>query len=745
VKKHLLRIAVGLVILLVTLVHGARWYEVDFVNRLDAIIYDARLRVTMPNDKEDRVVILDIDEKSLAEVGRWPWGRDTLAAVITKLFDKYKVAIVGFDVVFAEPDDSSGIKVLEKLSANELSNNAEFQDVFQKLKPTLDRDAIFAASLRNRAVVLGYYFSNDANARQSGVIPPAVLPAGTFLGRHIPFTQWRGFGANLATLQEAALGAGHFNPLPDAFDGITRRVPMLVEFDNQYYESLSLAMVRKLLNDPPIAPGYPADRLFGGSYKGLEWLELKVGDDKTLRIPVDKQVAALVPYRGPERSFPYISLSDVLNERVDPAALEGRIALVGTTAPGLLDLHATPVAPVYPGVEIHANLIASMLWGGMKQKPPYELGAEVTALIVTGLILAFLFPFLSPVQSMLAAALALGIAVTINFSAWHLADLVIPMASGVILIFALFAFNSFYGYFVESRSKRQFTELFGQYVPPELVDEMAKNPANYSMDGKAAELTVLFSDVRGFTTISESLEPRKLTQLMNDYLTEMTRVIRNENQGTLDKYIGDAIMAFWGAPVEQPDHARRGVLAAMAMQSTLAGMHEHFQKTYNKEIKIGVGLSTGQMIVGDMGSELRKAYTVMGDAVNLGSRLEGVTKDYGVGILVSEGTRKACPDIVFREIDLVRVKGKDRPVAIYEPLGLDVNVPKAKIDEIKLFNQFLKLYRTQDWDQAEVQLLNLQRMDPNSYLYRSYADRVAHYRANPPGPNWDGVWVFTHK
>jgi adenylate cyclase len=332
----------------------------------------------------------------------------------------------------------------------------------------------------------------------------------------------------------------------------------------------------------------------------------------------------------------------------------------------------------------------------------------------------------------------------LNVMVWTQGGLVLPLASSLLMIIALFAFNMSWGYFVESRSKRQFTQLFGQYVPPELVDEMAKDPERYNMEGKSEELTVLFSDIVGFTSISESLAPRELSQFINDYLTAMSMVIRN-NRGTLDKYIGDAIMAFWGAPVADPEHARQAVITAMAMQSELEKLRVQMRARGWPDIHIGVGVNTGNMRVGDMGSKLRKAYTVMGDAVNLGSRLEGLTRIYGVGIIVGPNTKEAVKDIVFRELDRVRVKGKDEPVAIYEPLGIAGQVDEKVVDELKLWHRALKAYRAQNWDEAEMHLLNVQRMSPECKLYQLYFERIQQCRAEPPGAGWDGVTAFKTK
>lgn len=742
-KQHLARTVIGAIVALVLIGHAARFYQLGFINQLDAIAYDTKLRLTMPRTPDDRVVILDIDEKSLSEIGRWPWDRKRMSELVVKLFDRYGIALLGVDIVFAEPDESSGLKTLEALARTEFSADAAFAANLERLRPQLDYDRRFAEALKGRPVILGYYFSNRSEGTSTGALPEPVLPAGSFSGRNISFTSWTNYGGNLAVFQRAALAAGHFNPMVD-FDGISRRVPMIAEYQGGYYEALSLAMVRALLGNPKVVPGYPQESVFSsGGYKAMEWIELPTRQG-ALRIPVDENAAALIPYRGAQGSFPYYSLADVLHERIKPDQLRGKIALIGTTAPGLLDLRATPVSGAYPGVEVHANLITGMLDGSIRHKPQYVTGAEVVMTAAAGLVMVFLLPLLSPLRATLATVAVLALLVAINLLFWQFAGLVLPVAGALLLTFLLFALNMSYGYFVESRAKRQFTDLFGQYVPPELVEEMSRDPESYSMEGRSAELSVLFSDIRGFTTISEGLEPKQLAALMNAYLDEMTAVIR-AGRGTLDKYIGDAIMAFWGAPLEDREHARRAVLAGLEMQQRLAAVNQSFAARGWPQLKIGVGINTGQMTVGDMGSAVRKSYTVMGDAVNLASRLEGLTKKYGVGILVGEATRKAVRDVVFREVDRVRVKGKEEPVAIFEPIGPEAAVDRAKHEELKLWHQVLRQYRSQEWDQTELGLLNLTRMAPACGLYRIYMERLVALRKAPPGPGWNGVTVFDEK
>ena len=735
-KKFLVRYVLGGLLVLVFLAHALGRLDIPFVSIVDAYLYDVRVRLSMPGKVDERIVIVDIDERSLAEEGRWPWNRSKVAQMVRQLTDHYKVSIVGFDVVFAEPDSTSGLPVLEDLANKQLKGNRDYLAMLDGLRGELDYDQRFAKTLKERPVVLGYYFNNDTGSRY-GQLPKPMLTRGEVSGLpYSPFESFLGYGANLPQFAASALQA-HFNPIVD-FDGVVRRVPLLVEYDGGYYEALSVAMVRLLQGGESVLPGYPD----GKPANGIEWLEI-LGHGEPRRVPVDDRVAALVPYIGGEKSFVYVSAVDVLRGTVPPEKLTGRIILVGTTAPGLKDLRATPVGAAYPGVEIHANMIAGMLDGTIKQKPAYVLGIDLLMLLFFGGLMVLLLPLLSPLRATLVAIAVLATILLINFALWSSASLVLPLASVLLLTILLYALNMSWGYFVESRIKGQLTGLFGQYVPPELVDEMAKDPENYSMEGRNQELTILFSDVRGFTTISEGLDPKELTQLMNEYLGGQTEVIRR-HRGTLDKYIGDAIMAFWGAPVGDPDHARHAVQAALELQRAVRLLDEPFKARGWPELHVGIGINTGVVTVGDMGSPVRQAYTVMGDAVNLASRIESLTKVYGVGLMVGELTRAALKDFVFRELDRVRVKGKDEPVAIFEPLGPETEVSQADLDELQLWKQALRLFRAQEWDNAEVQLINLQQRQPRQ-LYKLYLERIAYYREHPPGENWDGVTTFETK
>ncbi len=736
-RKKLLPIAISLAIMLLFLLQAAGVFRSRLTEQLDLWLYDLRLAATMPRQIDNRIVIVDIDEKSLAEIGRWPWSRNHIARMVDNLFDRYKAAIVGFDVVFAEPDHSSGLPVLERFAEGELRDSTEYKRALAKLRSRLDYDAVLASSLQKGPVILGYFFTEDeggVTGRAAGALPRPTFTKGSLRAPGTSFESHNGYGANIALLQDHAAAAGHFNPAID-IDGVARRVPVLIEHKGNYYEALSIAMVRALFGFPDIKPFIPGS---GNGYGRME--ALSVGD---MNIPVDGNATALIPYRGRQGSFPYVSAADVIQGRVKPELLDGAIVLVGTTASGLMDLRATPVSPVYAGVEIHANMIAGILDQNIRTTPPYAMAAELVTLLVSGLLLSFLLPRLNMVSSVGVSGGMLAIIILLNLHLWN-RGLVLPLASSVLMIPVIYIFHTSFGFLMESRSRRQITGLFGQYVPPEIVREMSMDPSRFTMEADSREMTVLFSDVRNFTTISEGLEPKQLAQMMNEYMTPMTRIIY-ETRGTVDKYIGDAIMAFWGAPMPDPNHARHALTAALNMQYELERLRPQFVARGWPEIHIGIGINTGEMRVGNMGSSFRMAYTALGDAVNLGARLEGITKQYGVGIVVGENTRGAVEGICFRELDLVRVKGKNKPVAIFQPLGPEAGMEDSVRAEAGLFHEFLPEYRNQHWEKAALLLDRLRRLTPGERLYALYAERIEYFRRNPPPADWDGVFIFETK
>ena len=744
--RHWSRIAITLVPLVFALLHAIGILPIGVLQRLDDIIYDARLRATMPRTLDERVVIVDIDEKSLAEVGRWPWGRNRLAELVDELFDRQKASIVGFDVVFAEADESSGLKRLRQLASAELRDQPGFGEKLAQLQGTLDYDAAFAKALKDRPVVLGYYFTSEREGRTSGLLPAPVMGQEALRGRPIKFTSWTGFGSNIEQIARAAPVAGFFNPMVDG-DGVVRAVPLLAEHKGQYYESLALAMFRMLVGSPTVEPGFPQESYLPRHYQGLDHIRLRLGE-RSRSVPVAEGVTTLVPFRGHGGpgggSYKYVSASDLLAKRVPPGSLDGKLVLVGTTAPGLLDLRVTPVGETYAGVEVHANLISGLLDNKIPIKPDWALGYDLVILVVAGLLLAFALPLMSATHAVLLSVVVAATIGALNFYMYMAHMLALPLAAALIMVGLAFALNMSYGYFVESRSKRELANLFGTYVPPELVDEMVKDPDSYSMKATSKELTVMFCDMRGFTNMSERMEPTQLQALLNDVFSRLTDVIR-KNRGTIDKYMGDCVMAFWGAPVDTPNHADLAVRSAMEMSRAVHDINEEHKAKGIPQIGVGIGINTGTMCVGDMGSDIRRSYTVIGDSVNLGSRLEGLSKVYGVDIVVSETARKQAPEFAWQELDRVRVKGKEQAVGIFYPVGLASELPREKQEELRTWSAFLKAYRAQDWDQCDLQLLNLQRLDAKKYLYELYSERVASMRLLPFDPSWDGATNFETK
>lgn len=746
VAKHWQRIAVTLIPVLLVLLHAMGVARIGVIQRLDDIIYDARLQATMPRSLDERIVIIDIDEKSLAELGRWPWGRNKLADLVDILFLDQQVAVLGFDVVFAEADESSGLARLNQLASEEFKDYPGFSERLKQLQPDLDFDAVFARAIANRPVVMGYYLTSDKEGRSSGVLPAPVLPQALLQGRQIRATSWTGYGANIEQLARSAPLAGFFNSITDG-DGVVRSLPLLAEYKGEYYESIALAMFRVIAGMPTVAPGFSNERFLAKTYQGMDRVLLKQGD-KALAIPVDERVATLVPYRGyggvSGGSFRYISAADIVNKRLPSGALKGKVVLLGTTAPGLLDLRVTPVGEIYPGVETHANIISSLLDGNVLVKPDYAVGYEVVMVLLSGLLLAIGLPLLSAPRAVLLSVAVLGLLTVMNLWLYLGYGLVLPLASVLVMAVTAFGLNMSYGYFVESRSKRELANLFGTYVPPELVDEMVKDPDSYSMQATNREMTVMFCDMRGFTQMSEQMEPTQLQALLTGVFSRLTRLIR-ANRGTIDKYMGDCVMAFWGAPVETAEHAHLAVKSAMEMANAVREINAEHRANGLPEIGIGIGLNTGTMCVGDMGSNIRRSYTVIGDAVNLGSRLEGLSKIYGVDIVVSENTKKMASDFAWQELDRVRVKGKEQAVSIYWPLVPLARISSEGTEELKMWAAFLRAYRAQNWDQADVLLINLMRLNVKKYLYQLYAERVASMRLLPFDPEWDGATNFETK
>jgi adenylate cyclase len=496
-----------------------------------------------------------------------------------------------------------------------------------------------------------------------------------------------------------------------------------------YYPALSLAVARVVLEAKAVAPQFgPDDTLEAFNVGGLA-------------IPAAEDGTVLIPFRGPERTFRYLSATDVLTGTAQ-ADFAGAIALVGTSAKGLQDLRPTPLAPDFPGVEIHANLISGMLNGEFKSIPPNANAVEALVMLVAGLFFVFAIPYRRPLINWLGVTLVMVAVVGINLWLWKTHNNAIPLAATLTMLVVLFGWNMLAGFMREERKIRQVSAMFGEYVPPERVAQMVESGERYSMAGESRELTVLFCDVREFTALSENLPPRDLSAMMNAYLTPMTSVIHYYH-GTIDKYIGDSIMAFWGAPLPNENHARDGVDAALTMQEKIPTLTKEFRNRGWPELVIGIGINSGTMNVGDMGSEFRKAYTVLGDAVNLASRLEGLTKEYGVPLIIGEDTRLAIPEMICRELDRVLVKGKAKAVTIFQPLGRTLATDLA--GELGEWDEALARYRAGKFAEAEITFAALAAAHPEQRLYALYRARCAAFCIQPPAPDWDGATKFAVK
>ena len=734
------RWGVGLFLILLACSHAVGFIPSNTLERLDIFFYDLRVRVQQPK-LDPRVVIVDIDEKSLNEIGRWPWSRNVFADIIDNLTDYYQVRAVGFDIQFSEPDLSSGYTTLEALGKTELKDVPGFETKLAELKPQLDYDQRFAKALKGKPVVLGYYLSPE---QKKGVLPAPAFTTADLNGRALNSIPFKGYDANIDVLQSAARGGGFFNADLDA-DGILRSTVLLARVDDKYYESLALATARVAMHGTSTLPVFLKSA--GRDYGALDSVLINA-EPSPRRVPVEDFLKVQIDYRGtggPQGGgFRYVSATDVLHKRLEFQDLANRIMLIGTTAPGLNDLRATPMLPEYPGVEAHANVIASILDGKFKQRPDYALAVDLLQILLVGIILIVGLSFLKPLPSMLFTVASCAAVVWFNFWSYRSLNLILPVATLLLLMVTLFIFNVAWGYWFEFRKGRAITNLFGEYVAPELVEVMAEDPENYNMEGEKRDITTMFADVRNFTTISESLEANTLREYINRYLTDVSEDIRG-NRGTLDKYIGDCVMAFWGAPVALEDHAARAVASALQMLKTAKRLNEEYIERGWPPLKIGIGVNTGEVRVGDMGSKIRRAYTVMGDPVNLASRLEGLTKEYGVSLAVGEETMRAAPQFAYRELDRVRPKGKNEPVAIYEPLCLETELDPTMRRALAHWHEALALYREQKWDKAEKILSELRDAYPDDWLYDIFLESIEEFRMHSPGPDWDGVTTFKTK
>lgn len=708
------------------------------LSNLDKRLLDTMFLWRGPAPTTDQVVIVDLDERSLQAFGQWPWPRDLIATLLD-IIGTSGAAVVGLDMVFAESDRTSPARYLQQLQTRYPA--AFIPENLQQLLniESLDHDQTLGRTLAELPSVLGYVFQfHDDGLKQPDLSPfPAASirlePAqATFSELRIPVA-YRPI-LNVPAVSQA-LSEGFFNVFPDT-DGVVRKVPLLIAFDSLPYPSLALELARLKQNvDTVVINAAPADT------GNRPLLGLGLGRHF---IPTDETGQLTVNYRGPAYTFPYVSAADLLSNS-DTDRLHDKVVLIGTSAAGLLDLRATPFSSVYPGVEVHATVIDNILaQDPMLHDMALEAGLTYVMIFVGGLLLTTLLARSGALTGGVGAVLLMVAAVTANYYFLFQQQIIVGLTYPLLVLIVLFMVVTLGNYFFEGRQKRFISKAFSQYVPPELVDEMAARPDDLAIGGETREMTVLFSDVRGFTTISEGMEATELSLLMNQLLTPMTRII-HQHRGTIDKYMGDAIMAFWGAPLHDADHARHALAAGMAMIADLPRLQQEFKVRGWPALQIGIGINSGPMNVGNMGSEFRMAYTVLGDAVNLGSRLEGLTKEYGVTIIVSEHTKELVPDMVYRELDRVRVKGKDRPVTLYEPLGMTGQLEPAVEAELEHYHQALYCYRERNFATARQLFIHLHQQQPEYPLYRLYLDRIEHLLIEPPPDTWDASFTHTSK
>jgi len=690
-NRHIWQIAATAALTLLAVLHGLGAWRIPALDSLDRWLYDQRLAAGLPDERDDRIVIVQVDEQSVAALGQWPWQRDVMARLVDELHDRQRAAAIGIDAVFAEPQRDAG---------------------------TPQPDQQLAAALARTGAVIGYYFTSDRNGYRAGQLPAPVAP----LPRPAPagLLQWDGYGANLPLLMQAGVRAGFFNAVQDG-DGLVRAVPLIAAFAGDagqqgYYESLALAVLRQALDAHAVRV-----RIAAGSVAGLD---LIAADGRTRRsVPLDARGAALVPYRSPDGTFRYISAVDVLTGQLPAASLAGRIVLIGFTAPGLVDLRATPVAQAYPGVEVHASLIAGMLDGRIPAQPAWIPAAQALLLAAMGLAMAGAL-LIWRMRRWIAFSAVLIVALTlVNGWLYRAEHLALPLAAPLTLALAAVSVNLVLGYWLEIRARQGLARQFAAYVPPELVRQMQAGPQHHTMRARTEEITVLFCDMRGFTDLAEGMAPLAVQALLNEVLDRLTQAIQMQ-QGTIDKYMGDCVMAFWGAPLPAPDHAARAIRTALAMRDTLAQLTRERQAAGLPAITAGIGVNTGTVAVGDMGSSVRRTYTVIGDAVNLAARLERLTQVYGVDLIAGEATQAQARDWVWQELDRVRVKGRRQAVSLYTVRAAADQVSPALQRELALWQQALADWREQRWTACAETIEQLRAIAPDSGLYRLYAQRL---------------------
>jgi len=701
--------------------------SIDILQRLEAIPYDIRLKLSTPQVPNDipPIIIVDIDEYSLKQQGRWPWSRTILARLIDKI-NESTPAVIALDIVLSEEE----VNPIDVLNQELINIKRTIPSWLNNLKNDLDADTLFSQTIKGKEIVLGYPF-HEKLVTQSGQLPQTAFNASSEEIKNLAAINMQGYTSNLKKFTENVTGSGFFSIRPDR-DGNLRRAPIIAVFDNEVYPSLALETARQYLFEDELK----LHTAIIGEVKTVTHIGL--GKKK---IPTDAQGKILIPFLGKRGHFEYISANDILISEKKFDSIENGIVLIGTSAQGLSDLRPTPLQASFPGVEIQANILHGILNPEIiAYSPDWTDGASISWLAVLCLIMILLFPLLQPLHLVLSGLTLLIISFSLNYWLWLSHQINLPVILSLLLIMAISGVFVIYDLFVESKGRAKIQNMFGQYVPKDHINKLIDNPKQISVDGEKREMTVLFSDLRNFTELSEPLSTQELKSFLNQYLTPITKTIF-DHQGTIDKYVGDMVMAFWGAPIEDKRHAQNAVKSALEMQNKITQMQSDFSAIGLDNIEAGIGIHTGEMNVGDMGSDYRRAYTVLGDSVNVGSRLENLTKFYDINILVSEETKSYCPDIIFRFIDFVRVKGKKQAIKIYEPLLLQSELQQSNIQWLDTHEESFIAYLQGDWGKA-AKLFRQLHQETKHNFYSIYLERIKHNNGKPP-LDWD--MIFSHE
>lgn len=707
-----------------------------FIERLEHLGYDLQLRtrvLTEHRKPNDAIAIIDIDDKSIQAEGRWPWSRLKMAELIKQL-QSQGAAVIAFDIFFSEQEKNIANLVQEELNKQNLST-PQFEHFLMKHANYFEQDNKFAQQLANNQSVLAISFL--PHEHKQNILPAPISILSPKQQQELDLVLAKGYISNIPILQKATKANGFINIFPDS-DGIIRRAPLLMQYEKGIYPSLALQAIVLFLGEEI--------KLVTKLYHDEKKIEgVQIGNRI---IPTDAKAQVIIPFIGKSYAFPYYSATDVLNGNLPKDALLGKVLFLGTSATGLGDLQTTAIESPFPGVEIQATLANGLLENNFSYIPEWTFGANIFLVFVFGMIGSFLFPYLGP--RILGAIVLLFpcFLLFINNLIWIHTGLILSVILPILLTLLIAIVNIIYGYLFETRRREHLKEMFGQYVPAKHIDEMLKTSSNFALRGEDREMSVLFADIRNFTNISEGMEASALVEMLNTYFTPMTEIIFNHN-GTIDKYVGDLLMAFWGAPLHDPDHAKHAIESALKMQQTVTHFgellaHQKIKKEWPK-IKIGIGINSGMMSVGDMGSRYRRNYTVLGDTVNLASRVESLSKFYGVDIIVTEYTIQNQTQFIFRKLDRVKVKGKKNSVEIFEVIGLQKNMSSELNKELNDYNQALNLYFNQEWSKAEIILTELLQNHPENKLYKIYLERIQEFKLNSPGKDWDGVYIHLSK